>query len=212
MAHTDKSLKDCTLKFLDKNFKLRQPKNLPSLTDWLNAPYELSNIERKMLEHYRDVLEFNVHDWNEYELDTHFIGPIFSLVNFSSYTVNHFSQRDIEGVVGNFRLYGRPDGMVASGRREPEKPYFAFQEYKRELDPDGDPAGQALGAMLIGQSLDETTKPMYGCYVVGNVWRFMTLEGNEYAISHDYSAITDELFDIFRILKSLKTIVHNFTL
>jgi hypothetical protein len=204
---TDKSLRDCTLKFLDKTFKLTQIKTLPSLKDWLQYPVTVSDSEKLMLSHYRDVLEFNAHDWNEYELDTHFIGPIFSLVNFSTYTSNHFAQRDIEGIVGDYRLFGKPDGMVASGRREPDKPFFAFQEYKRELDPNGDPTGQVLGAMLIGQSLDDVPKPLYGCYVVGNIWRFITLEGKEYAISADYSAITDELFDIFRILKSLKEIV-----
>ena len=35
----------------------------------------------------------------------------------------------------------------------------------------------------------------------------MTLEGKEYAISRDYSALTTEIFDIFRVLKVLKGIV-----
>ncbi|MEM7129260.1 MAG: hypothetical protein AAF702_23205 [Chloroflexota bacterium] len=156
-------------------------------------------------------MDFNVHDWNEYELDSHFIGPIFSIVNYSSTKFNHFGQRDLEGVVEGIRLSGKPDGMIASGRRKPGKPFFAFQEYKRNLDPGGDPAGQALAAMLVGQSLDEEPKPLYGCYVVGNAWRFITLEGKEYAISHDFSAITDDIFDIFRILKALKQIVIELT-
>ena len=35
----------------------------------------------------------------------------------------------------------------------------------------------------------------------------MTLEGKEYAISRDYSMLTNEIFDVFKILKVLKTTV-----
>jgi hypothetical protein len=47
--------------------------------------------------------------------------------------------------------------------------------------------------------------------VIGNAWWFMVLEGKSYAISQDYSAITDEIFDICRILKALKQIVIKLT-
>ncbi|MEM7536274.1 MAG: hypothetical protein AAF639_29085 [Chloroflexota bacterium] len=206
-ASQENSFKDCTLKYLDDIFGLEEERTLPALEQWIAMPADISDIERHQLLHLKDVLDFNVHDWNEHELDSHFIGPIFTMVNFSSSKYNHFAQRDLEGIVDGVRLFGKPDGMVASGRREPKKPFFAFQEYKRTLDPNGDPAGQALAAMLVGQSLDEQPKPLYGCYVVGNNWRFMLLEGKQYAISRDYSAITDEIFDIYRILKALKQIV-----
>ena len=35
----------------------------------------------------------------------------------------------------------------------------------------------------------------------------MVLEGKEYVMSRDYSALTDEIFDIFRILRGLKKII-----
>jgi hypothetical protein len=35
----------------------------------------------------------------------------------------------------------------------------------------------------------------------------MTLEGKEYAISRDYSTLTNEIFDVFKTLKVLKNIV-----
>ena len=207
MALHEKSFKECTLQFLEKTFQLEEVKTLPSLESWRNTPAELSDFERRQLSELREILAFNVHDWNEYELDTHFIGPIFTFVNFSSKKYNHFAQRELAGVVAGYQLYGKPDGLIATGRREPEKPFFAFQKNKRQLDPTGDPAGQALAAMLVGQSLDEIAKPLYGCYVVGYDWRFMTLEGQQYAISPDYSALTDDIFAIFGILKTLKTII-----
>ena len=48
---------------------------------------------------------------------------------------------------------------------------------------------------------------MYGSYVVGSDWYFMTLEGKYYCISRDYSALSDEVFELLRILKMLKQII-----
>jgi hypothetical protein len=206
-----KAFKECTLQFLEKTFRLEEVKNLPSLERWLAMSEELTEFEHQQLLYLQEILAFNVHDWNEHELDSHFIGPLFTFVNFSSKKFNHFAQRDLDGIVEGYRLFGKPDGIIASGRRVPETPYFAFQEYKRLLDPDGDPAAQALAVMLVGQQLDGRPRPLYGCYVVGYDWRFMTLEEKQYAVSQDYSALTDEVFAIFRILKGLKQIVIELT-
>ena len=220
MTTQEKTFATCTLKYLDKTFKTRWLEQLPSLDAWLAMTADISDWERQVLLHFQRVLNFNVHDWNEYELDTHFIGPLFTVVNFSTPDSNHFGQRDLEAVVDDILLYGRVDGMVASGFRDPEMPFFAFQEYKRNLDPNGDPAGQCLAAMLAGQVLNrttpdgqltDTTEPIYGCYVVGDSWRFLALEGREYATSPGFSATSDDLFDIFRILKALKQIVNERT-
>jgi hypothetical protein len=209
MELIEKPLKDCSLRFLDKAFNLEEVDTLQSLEEWMSMSADITDMERSYLLYLQKVLDFNVHDWNEYELDSHFIGPVFTLVNFSSKKFNHYSQRLIRGVIGEYELFGKPDGMVASGRREPEKPYFAFQEYKKELDPNGDPAGQALAAMLLGQALNEDKQmPMYGCYVSGQNWHFMTCEGNQYCITPTFSALTNDIFEIFRLLKALKCIIE----
>lgn len=83
-------------------------------------------------------------------------------------------------------------------------PYFCFQEFKKEQDHRGDAIGQNLAAMLIGQKENDNGKPIYGCYVVGRSWFFMTLEGTEYAISKAFSADDDE--DIFKLIKMLKAL------
>ena len=208
----EKSFKDCNLKFLEKTFGIEQIDMLPALDNWLAMPSELSAFEEESLLHLRKVLTFNIHDWNEFELDSHFIGPIFTLVDFSTKKFNHYSQRYLQGQVGDYQLYGKPDGIVSAGRRDPETPYFAFQEYKKELDPNGDPAGQALAAMLVGQSLnDDYSEPVYGCYVNGRNWYFMVLLGTEYSISQDFSATTNDIFKIFSTLKALKEIVTQLT-
>ncbi|MDM8530480.1 hypothetical protein QUF63_04860 [Anaerolineales bacterium HSG25] len=198
---------ECRLIKLDKAFGLNQVDDLAPLDTWLNHDSDISEWERQNLRFFQAVLNHNVHNWNETELIQHFIGPVFTLVNFSSKRFNYFAQREFSGVVDDIELSGNPDGMIASGFREPEKPYFCMQEYKRHLDPKGDPAGQALAAMLVAQELNQHQHPIYGCYVVGDIWRFMLLQGREYGISIAYSASGDSVFDIFRILKVLKEYV-----
>ena len=111
----EKAFRECTLSFLEKTFGLEQMKTLPSLEQWLTLPADLSAFERQQLVYLREILDFNVHDWNEHELDSHFIGPLFTFVNFSSKKFNHFAQRDLEGRVEAYRLFGKPDGLIASG-------------------------------------------------------------------------------------------------
>ncbi|MEZ4714065.1 MAG: hypothetical protein R3A44_43175 [Caldilineaceae bacterium] len=210
------ALRQCTLTMLDRLFGLRNVFGSAVLDEWLQTEVELSEIEKALLKNLQELLIENAEGWNEQELSLHFIGPLFSLVHFTEpYRFNLFSERrigaTIQGVDGNIELSGEPDGLVATGYREPEIPLFAFSEYKRQRDPNGDPAGQVLGAMLVGQSLDEHYKPLYGCYVVGYDWRFVVLEGKQYTISQDYSAIRDDIYDIYRILKALKQIVMKLT-
>ena len=80
-----------------------------------------------------------------------------------------------------------------------------MNEYKRATDPDGDPQGQAMIAMLVAQQLNGAEKPIYGCYIVGKQWVFMALVGKNYAMSKSFACDdTKKIFDIFRILKSLR--------
>lgn len=201
------NFKDCTLVKLDKMFGLRQVLADAALAQWLGRQAEISEIERQSLALFQEELLLNVHDWNETELAYNFIGPVMALVKFTTPNSNFFAERAFSGVVDGIEMGGRPDGMIASGMREPETPYFCFQEYKRETDPEGDPAAQALAAMLAAQELNAHSHPVYGCYVKGSFWSFMTLRERQYCISQPYVATRDDVFDIFRILKALKTIV-----
>jgi len=207
----------CTLVKLDKTFGLKQVFNSPILQDWLNSSAEISDFERQSLLFYQSLLIRNVHDWNEQELSLHFIGPMFSLVYFTTDKFNLFAERSLATVIACIELRGDPDGMIASGKREPEMPYFCFQEYKHPpfIPPesggteggDGDPDGQCLAAMLAAQALNQNDQPIYGCFVLSRDWHFMVLQGQEYTISEPYTATREDIFDIFRILKGLKQII-----
>ncbi|MEM0992761.1 MAG: hypothetical protein AAGI49_06970 [Bacteroidota bacterium] len=199
---------NCTLAYLEHTFQLESPFNLSVLDAWLHTQVDLTEIERQQLLSFREHLELNVLHWNEQELSLNFIGPLFAMVRFTHPKFNFFAQRSLHATINDIELLGKTDGLLASGYRSPRLPYFAFHEFKKESDSSGDPAGQNLAAMLAGQALNERRIPIYGCFVTGENWYFMVLDGNQYAISKPYSSTSKlEVFDIFRILKGLKGIV-----
>ena len=202
---------ECTIPFLEKRFGLVENDELESLSNWLSMDSELSEFQKMSLLFHQKELKFNIWNWNEQELSLHFIGPMISLSEFSTNAFNIFAQRTLSGIIDDVELSGKPDGIIAKGRREPEIPYFCFQEYKKELDPDGHPLPQVLGAMLVGQTLNLENQPMYGCYVIGKMWTFVVLENKKYSTSESYDATSDEIFTIFKILLNLKKKIEKLT-
>ena len=197
---------------------LIETENCTILDQWLTKAATLDTNERQEISQLQELLKANVLHWNEQELSLHFIGPVFSKVHYysSSRRYNLFANRYIESQVESvdkqdYLLFGKPDEMIASGFREPQLPYFCFQEYKRERDPSGDPIGQVLAAMLVGQVINQNTHPIYGCYVLGRDWYFLTLVNKHYCISRGYDATTESIMEIFKILKTLKETVNRLT-
>ncbi|MCI5134360.1 MAG: hypothetical protein D3920_04640 [Candidatus Electrothrix sp. AW2] len=203
-----RNFREWTLAELDRAFKLTVLDTSPVLEDWINGQAEISPFEQQALRSFQTLLKTHVYDWNETELAYNFIGPLMTLVRFSTKEFNFFAERPLSAVVDKVEMTGRPDGIIASGFREPQQPYFCLQEYKQEKDPEGDPAAQVLAAMLVAQELNQHQLPVYGCYVKGEVWHFLTLEERSYAISQGYLASRQaDLNEIFCILKHLKVII-----
>ena len=197
----------CTLDFLEESIGLRPRLDSVVLTAWVSSTEILNNFEQMSVQHLSQHLKKNAFHWNEQALSMHFIGPMFTLPDFTEMSrFNIFPQESIEAeVMPNITLIGRVDEMIATGFRKPKIPIFAFNEYKRETDPDGDPNGQCLAAMLVGQKLNNNDLPIYGCVVIGRVWRFVVLEGKNYAFSPNFDAAAyDDACQILRILKLLK--------
>lgn len=201
-------MNEMTQQKMYKIFGLRQVFQMDTLDNWLSDLPELSEQEKNVALFYQDRLLHNINSWNEHELSMGFIGPILNIVDFQIlYKLNLFAQRTISEQIGEYELIGKPDGMLASGYYEPETPYFAFQEYKKDVNNSGDPIGQNLAAMLVGQVKNGGNKPIYGCYVVGRLWYFMVLNGKEFAISKSFSADDEDIFEIVKILKALRDIL-----
>ena len=93
--------------------------------------------------------------------------------------------------------------MLSKGIGELIKtPYFFLHEYKREKKYSGDPIGQMLGGMLIGQAKNNTEKPIYGCYVQGRYWFFSLLEGKKYFLSKGFD--TSEIEGVQKVIFILR--------
>jgi len=64
--------------------------------------------------------------------------------------------------------------------------------------------------LLQGFISQQWVKWLYGCYIKGEIWHFMMLQERAYCISNGYVATRDDLFEIFRILKTLKQLITGF--
>jgi hypothetical protein len=199
----------CTLAFMEERAHLSPQSASESmlLKAWITNTVSLSEFEENIIRMFSSHLDMNAFHWREYDLSMHFIGPIFSLVNFTVRgKFNLFAQESFEAVINDdITLSGRADEVIATGFRAPKLPLFAINEYKKETDPDGDPNGQCLAAMLVAQKLNNNDLPIYGCVIIGRVWRFVILEGKYYTFSKNFDgAVFEDACQIVRILKQLK--------
>ena len=203
------NFREWTLTKVTRAFGIKQSFKNDLLNDWMACAYEINDFERQYLLQLQETLAFGGDDWNETELENKFISPLIVFARFDNVRYAYFLERDLALTIGDYELSGRVDGMIASGYREPEKPYFCMSEYKRESDPTGDPKGQALITMLVARELNDNNheKPIYGLYIVGRQWRFMVLDKNEYVISKGFLADDKGIFDIYRILKGLRHLI-----
>lgn len=200
--------KNWNLDQLDKAFGLKQVWKSDLMTAWQNFSVEIDEFEEKTLLNLQIPLIKGGRAWNEVELENKFISPLIMTAKIDNDEMAYFLERPLSGIVGEYELSGIVDGMIASGFRNPQIPYFCLHEYKRSVENQGTPDAQALAAMLVAQELNQHDKPIYGLYVVGLIWNFIVLNGNEYCISKDYTSDDENVFLIFKMLKALKQIIH----
>jgi hypothetical protein len=179
-----------------------------TLNKILNVTESLKEEERKLLNEVRKMLIENVDTWNEEELKMQFISIIMYLARFQN-PIRTYYDREIAADVDGHYLKAEVDMLLSKGYGDLiETPYFFLHEYKREKRYSGDPIGQMLGGMLIGQAKNNNGKPMYGCYVQGRFWFFSVLVGKQFVVSLSHDA-TDEVIceKIVLILRKLKNII-----
>jgi hypothetical protein len=204
------NFREWTLDKIEDTFRLKQIHNSPILAELLSFEYQADAYETRYLTNLsRSYVALGGDDWNEVELENKFISPLIVFSEIANEKYSYFLERELSTTIDEYQLSGRVDGMIATGFRNPKMPYFCLSEYKRQTDPNGDPRGQALIAMLVAQQLNENKnlnadRPIFGSYIIGRDWYFMVLVGKEYAISKDFSCVDSEVFDIYRILKGLK--------
>jgi hypothetical protein len=202
---------DWTSGLLTKTFKLSKVlENYPLLEEWLTVENDINDKENAELERIRLPLLKNFNNWNEETLKMKFIALLLNLVNYDE--IGDFQtlfDAEVKGVVDNIELKCIADFTVAKTIEDLiESPYFYFHEYKRKKNKSDDPIAQVLIPSLIAQEMNADHKPIYGCYVIGEMWYFMLLNNREYAIDKGLNALKfEELQKIYLVLKKVKHII-----
>jgi len=184
----------------------------PLLKEWLTCETTLNANEQYIFDMILADAQEKIDGWQEEDLKMWFIAFVIRLANLSNNEKHYqpYFERTLEATIDEHRLKVKTDFMVAKGILDtPELPFFHFQEYKRQTNPYGNPLAQVLEAMLIAQEINQNSKPVYGCYVVGRSWNFITLENRTYCISKTYDCTeADELLQIIAILRKFKEILE----
>ncbi|MEY3997074.1 MAG: hypothetical protein RL344_1417 [Pseudomonadota bacterium] len=182
-----------------------------TLHNWLNTHTTLDIFEEYLFKKILKDAKINIVSWNEEELKMYFISYIIDLSNLrSSKNIRSFFERTIDAEVEGIYLKTKTDFMIAKGLLDViQNPYFHFQEYKKDKDPNGDPLGQLLEAFLIAQAINKNDKPMYGAYIIGRLWYFVTMEGKEYCVSKAFDSTEEvSLMQIIAVLRHFKIILE----
>lgn len=205
-----------TFEEVEEMFGIKDVENLALLTEWISSPYTGDVMQTHNLQRIRNRLFKYILNWNEDELKMFFIGPMIDLVEMETADFKPYTQRNVAATIQTIEVTGRVDFMIAKGRRTAKPPYFCIHEYtctepsrsEQEVEDKGDPLGQLLIAMLAAQTLNENKFPILGAYIVGRNWFFVVLDNNQYAISPEYDASSEDIFQIFAILQKSKEIIQ----
>ncbi|OQX98571.1 MAG: hypothetical protein B6I24_05130 [Bacteroidetes bacterium 4572_128] len=176
---------------------------------WFNYNYKISDKEKNILENLIKKNRLNLSLYSEQKLAIKFIAPILNEVDFNFKDIKDWYGEEINCKLNGFLLKGKPDLMIATGISFPKKPYFFLQEYKRSINPKGNPEYQVLAGMLVAMQLNKKNK-IYGGFVIGRIWQFIILEklenGNyEYFVSYAFDSLKfQDLKQIYINLQAVK--------
>jgi hypothetical protein len=180
------------------------------MQSWLDAKTTLNTGEQYLFDLiFADACE-NIDGWHEEDLKMKFICFVLRLGNLVDNERFHaYFERTIESTIEGHFLKVKTDFMLAKGILDmPQIPYFHFQEYKRQTDPNGNPVAQVLEAMLIAQTLNANNQPIYGAYVIGKFWNFIVLENKTYSLSKTFDCTEhDDLLKIIAVLRKFNQLI-----
>ena len=208
---TDESFKNWRAQEVETAFGIKRVKRSALLDRWLAAQPEYGKYDSITVERLRQDAEDNIDSWNEAALKFFFIGPIVSLVNFNEEDYHGFLEQTLYVENDQARARGNVDFLVATGRDIPASPFYLLHEYKPESTTILDPKGQLIIAMLAARIANEEAglvQPIYGSYVIGRLWFFVILNGNEYTISRAFDCtLPDGVDAIYRALLEVKSYI-----
>lgn len=204
----NKSFKFWSRQEITDKFGLDVEAHCKTLNRWLNKDIDINEQEQTELLRLQQKLKGHVDIWNEQELIIKFIALLIDMVDFDTQYYQSFANRRLSGKIDGEEVSGEVDLMIASGRYEPKAPYFCLHEFKKEQGVDNDPYGQLLIAMITAEELNHVSRPIYGAFVIGRNWFFLTLKDRKYCISDEFVATRDDIFQIYGMLKKLKALIE----
>jgi hypothetical protein len=153
----------------------------------------------------------NIEGWGEEDLKMKFISSVLEsggVLDEGNGIVSFFDKL-ISAEVEDVELSVKSDFMIATGVLDAfRKPFFHFQEYKPQKNPNGDSMAQLLTAFLIAQAINRNDMPLYGAEIVGRTWTFVVMQGKEYCLSPSFiSTNKNDLLQIIYILRKFKEIL-----
>ncbi|TAF64484.1 MAG: hypothetical protein EAZ55_11655 [Cytophagales bacterium] len=197
---------------VERTFGVDFVKNMPLMQDWLQFQQPLTPEEERITEKHRLFLQDFANFWNEEDMKAFFIFPIVQMVDF--YIPNKYRtfmeatfQVELTDTQNNpCTLRGRVEMVVATGKQDPQTPFFFLNEYKAQRKVVTDPQGQLLSAMVAAQAKNNGLNfPIYGMYNIGQFWFFVVLSGKEYTTSKAFDATDkNQLKQIINALQYVK--------
>ena len=208
-----KSLNFSNIKFsdLENLVEIKPMRDVTKFDEWFSFAYKLKPTETRLFKALIDKHIMLMMSYMEEDLKAKFLIPIFNQVDFMTDTRNDWYDASLSGIVNGVEIKGFTDYMVASGTRDPRKPYFFIQEFKPSI-PDRNPEVQLLAEMLVTIEKNQTNI-MRGGYIIGRNWSFVILEKTkenqfQYFVSPVFDAL--DLADLKKIYIILQAVKHKY--
>ncbi len=209
-----KSFESWTTEELEDTFGLKRNNRLATLHTWLQEKYDIPQAHQQQMAEMQEQLSPYIMMLNEADIKNYFIIRVILLVSFWHESYRAFYEYSLSAnkkdTLGNdILLKGRAEMLVAKGKQAAKTPFFFFHEYKPQIPKSkNDPQGQLLCSMLAAQVHNESEEPIYGCYVIGKIWQFVVLEGNQYAVSESFNAMNEDISGIYILMAACKRYIH----
>jgi hypothetical protein len=194
-------------------FGLSAKPSLTSLTEWLTSPTEpLNESDKQYLDKTLVKAKQRAAFWSEGDIKLKLLGPMIVVADIDNEKFSTFSEISVKGTLKTvenefIHVAGRPDLMIASGEFSAKQPYFCMQEYKPKKKG-LDPRGQTLIALMTSRQLNiegnNPQKVLYGAFTIGRDWTFITVEGNDYAVSQGF--FLDKEADIYEVVARMRVL------
>ncbi len=203
------SFRKATLSKLMEIVDIEQIINNDKFKEWFSYEYEIDKSEELFLKKLIKDNKIYLQNYNEQTLTTKFIAPVLNKVKFSNKRIKDWYGYKMRCELNNYILNGEPDFVVATGIEEPKTPYFFLQEYKKSINPNGNPEYQVLAAMLAAMTLNNKNE-IKGGFIIGQYWKFIILEklendNYEYFVSKGFDCLDfNDLKQIYINLQAVK--------